>query len=149
MAARAGRSGGHNAKRPENRLGKPRQAQTAMPGYDRIDGSDHEPTVPEANPEWATAANLVWNSVLESPDSMLMTSKDFAYLYIACESITSMAISGYKAMALQAVQAMMRDLGMTEIQRRQAKILIDRTPAEVEMAPVSQIEDARKHFGAS
>lgn len=148
MSGRAGRSGGGNVKRPEEKLGKPTKAAAAMPGFDRIDASDQPaPVIPEPEEYWHRAAKVVWDAVLNSPTKIYAESTDYASLYLLCEAVHAMAIGGYKAMALSAVHAMMRDLGMTEIQRRQAKILIDRREPEVELAPVSQIDDARKHFG--
>lgn len=148
MAGVAGRSGGRNAKRPEAKLGHPKTAQSAVKDFDRIDASDEpEAFVPEPNPNWTKAALLVWESVIASPTKIFAESTDYAYLYIVCEAVEQMAENGYKGIQVQAVNSMFSNLGMTEIQRRAAKILIDRTPAPVELAPVRQIEDARKHFG--
>lgn len=147
MAGVAGRSGGRNAKRPEAKLGHPKTAAGAAPSFDRIDASEHpEAHIPEPNPEWGTAALLVWESVIDSPTKIFAESSDYAYLYIVCEAVESMAESGYKGIQVQAVNSMFSNLGMTEIQRRTAKILIDRTPAPPELAPVSQIDDAKRHF---
>lgn len=147
MAGVAGRSGGSNAKRPEAKLGRPNGAGDASPGFTRIDASDEPPpVVPEPAPGWSKAAQLVWDSMLTSPTRVFAESPDWAYLYLTCEAVDRLAAGGYKAMALTAVQAMMRDLGMTEIQRRQAKLLIDRTPPPPKLAPVSQIDAARKAF---
>jgi hypothetical protein len=148
MAGVAGRSGGRNAKRPEAKLGHPKTAANAATSFDRIDASDHEEAViPEPNPEWGTAALLVWESVVNSPTKIFAESSDYAYLYITCEAVNSMAESGYKGILVQAVNSLFSNLGMTEIQRRAAKILIDRTPAPPELAPVAQIDDAKRHFG--
>lgn len=150
MPGRAGRSGGSNVKRPEEKLGKPTKAASAMPGFDRIDASHTPaPVIPEPPEHWNTPARMVWDAALSSPTKIYAENLDFAFLYVFCEATHRLHEDGYKAMALSAWHSMARELGMTEIQRRQAKILIDRKEPEVELAPVAQIDDARKHFGAS
>lgn len=149
MPGVAGRSGGSNIKRPESKLGRPNAAADAAPGFTRIYASDFpEPSIPKPKSTWAPAARLVWDSMLESPTKIFAESSDYAFLYVTCEAIDSMAKGKvkYSAGQLASVHGMMRDLGMTEQHRRQAKMLIDRTPPPAALAPVSQIEDARKAF---
>lgn len=140
-----GRSGGTNIKRPEEKLGRPTTAADATKNFDRIDASDHPaPVIPEPSPEWDTAARQVWDSVVNGPQAQVYgESVDYAYLWIVCAAVDKMATTGYRAGQLAAVHAMLRELGMTEIQRRQAKILIDRTEPEVELAPVRHIDRAK------
>lgn len=147
MAGVAGRSGGSNAKRPEAKLGRPNTAADATPGFTRIDASgEAPPIIPEPEAHWHKSARLVWEAMTTAPTRVFAESPDWAYLYLTCEAIHQLAENGYKAMALTAVHSMMRDLGLTELQRRQAKLLIDRTPAPPKLAPVTQIDAARKAF---
>lgn len=149
MPGVAGRSGGANIKRPESKLGRPNAAAEAAPGFTRIDASDFpEPSVPEPKKTWSAAARLVWDSMLESPTKLFAESSDYAFLYVTCEAVDAMSRGQrkYSAGQLASVHGMMRDLGMTEQHRRQAKMLIDRTPPPAALAPVSQIDAARKAF---
>lgn len=148
MAGISGRSGGQNRKRPEAKLGNPNHAKSVMPGFDRVDASSEPlPIIPTPG-DWDVAALQFWAAVLESPTRIFAESVDYAYLWIVCAAIDQCAKSGYRAGQLQALQTMMSDLGVTEIQRRQARILIDRTPPPAALASVTQLEDANKLFGA-
>lgn len=149
MPGVAGRSGGANAKRPETKLGRPNAAANATPGFTRIDASgEPEAVIPEPKKTWSAAARLVWDSLLASPTHIFAESSDYAFLYVTCEAVDAMSRGErkYSAGQLASVHGMMRELGMTEIQRRQAKILIDRTPPPVALAPISQIDAARRAF---
>lgn len=147
MAGVKGRTGGHNIKRPEAKLGRPNYAKDVHPGFDRIDASGMaEPVVPTPG-DWGLAANQFWVAALESPHHIFAESIDYANLWLLCDVIDECSKNGYRAGQLAIVHAMMSDWGATEIQRRQAKILIDRTPPAAELAPVSQLDDARRLLG--
>jgi|SRR5215217_1181154 len=145
MAGVVGKSGGKNLKRPEAKLGRPNNAKSAMPGFERIDASDEAPArIYDPDPAWAVPALQVWDAYVTGPQRVFAESVDYAYLWIVCATIDACHKTGYKGAQIMVIQSMMSDLGMTEIQRRQAKILIDRTPPPIELAPVMQIDAAKK-----
>lgn len=144
MAGVAGRSGGKNIKRPGAKLGNPNHAQGTQPGFTHIEAyGDPEPVIPMPG-KWSTAAMQMWTSLLEAPNIRAHEeSSGYAYLWLACDMLDVCVKSGYKGVQMAEVLKMFSDLGATEIQRRQAKILIDRTPPKTEIKLLPQEEEAK------
>ena len=86
-----------------------------------------EVRVPDPDPNWHPVARMIWDSLPESGQARFYEPSDWAYAYLLMGEISRMKLARrHSAQMLQAVQAGLGDLLLTEGDRRRVRMEIMR-----------------------
>lgn len=106
-----------------------------------------EVVVPEPDPDWGNVAQMVWNSLQNSGQSVFFQDSDYAYAYLTCQYVDYLNKNpGARgsAMLLATVSQMMTNLMMTEAERRRARIELETPEPPAEPAHLAAVRDLRE-----
>lgn len=94
-------------------------------------------SIPDADPEWARAARMMWDSMLESGGSAFFESSDYATLYLICDQIDYLyrqnkdgSTKNRSPEMFKAILAGLGNLLATEGDRRKLRIELERPDDE-------------------
>jgi hypothetical protein len=92
-------------------------------------GKSNPATIPDPNPEWCHAAEMMWNAMVESGGAVYFESSDYAVLYLACDQIDHLYGQGGRRSPeyLRVIMATLGSLLATEGDRRKLHIELEKT----------------------